>query len=172
MIPQELRFCFPVSCLTGNAVSRLRSVSFLVLRTSPGNFQAWIALADGYADLARQVRKGTSADLTASGATRMSGSINFKEKYRPAFPVVETVQFHPGKVVTWAELEAVGMVSPAERPVPGMTPSDRRRPETKGWPSYRRCLENAPMVRGGDRTDVSRADFTFCLLAIDWGRNI
>ncbi len=39
----------------------------------------------------------------------------------------------------------------------------------KAWPSYQRCVDNAPPVRGGGRPDISRADFTFCLLAIDWG---
>src|SRR5579859_2176761 len=29
------------------AAERLGSVSFLVLRTSPGNYQAWVAVADG-----------------------------------------------------------------------------------------------------------------------------
>jgi hypothetical protein len=39
----------------------------------------------------------------------------------------------------------------------------------KQWPSYERCLRDAPLLHNGDRPDVSRADFTFCLLAIDWG---
>ena len=30
-------------------------------------------------------------------------------------------------------------------------------------------MENAPPARGGGRPDISRADFTFCLLALDWG---
>ena len=38
-----------------------------------------------------------------------------------------------------------------------------------GWPSYERCLENAPKAYRADRPDISRADFTFCLIAIDWG---
>jgi hypothetical protein len=29
--------------------------------------------------------------------------------------------------------------------------------------------ENAPEAREGGRPDISRADYTFCLLAIDWG---
>src|SRR5262245_39771122 len=46
---------------------RLRPVSFLVLRTSPGSYQAWIALP-GPADagFARRLRQGAGADLTAS----------------------------------------------------------------------------------------------------------
>ncbi len=31
------------------------------------------------------------------------------------------------------------------------------------------CVDHAPPARDGDRPDISRADFTFCLLAIDWG---
>jgi hypothetical protein len=39
----------------------------------------------------------------------------------------------------------------------------------RSWPSYQRCLEKAPPAQGGGRPDVSQADFTFCLLALDWG---
>jgi hypothetical protein len=51
----------------------------------------------------------------------------------------------------------------------GRSRSHLPRPAARGWPSYQRCLENAPPVRGGSRPDISRADYTFCLLAIDWG---
>jgi hypothetical protein len=30
-------------------------------------------------------------------------------------------------------------------------------------------VDNAPLARDGSRPDISRADFTFCLLALDWG---
>ena len=33
-------------------------------------------------------------------------------------------------------------------------------------------LANAPEAREGGRPDISRADYTFCLLAIDWGWGI
>ena len=33
-------------------------------------------------------------------------------------------------------------------------------------------MQNAPPAHRRDRPDVSRADFTFCLLAIDWGWSI
>ena len=49
---------------------------------------------------------------------------------------------------------------------PNRMPSVRR---ATAWPSYARCLQNAPCARDSDRADVSRADFTFCLLAMDWG---
>jgi hypothetical protein len=151
------------------AVQRLRPVSFLVLRTSPGNYQAWVAVTDGDAEFARRLRKGTGADLTASGAARVSGSLNLKVKYAPAFPRVETVHGSPGRVVTRADLEALGVVAPPEKTAPAATRTSPRRPATRGWPSYRRCLDNAPPRHEGGRPDRSRADYTFCLLAIDWG---
>jgi hypothetical protein len=151
-----------------DAAKRLRPVSFLVLRTSSGNYQAWVAVSDADAGFAKRLRQGAGADLTASGATRVSGSLNFKEKYAPAFPTVETVHASPGRIATRAELEALGVVAPLEKTSPASIPVTRRRPDARGWPSYQRCLEGAPEREPG-RRDRSKADFTFCLLAIDWG---
>jgi hypothetical protein len=151
-----------------HAAARLRPVSFLVLRTSSGNYQAWVGVSDADASFAKRLRQGAGADLTASGATRVSGSLNFKEKYAPNFPCVETVHASPGQVVRQAELEALGMVAPPEKRQPAAIPISRRRPDARGWPNYQRCLEGAPEREPG-RRDRSKADFTFCLLAIDWG---
>ena len=148
------------------AVEKLRPASFLVLRTSCGNYQAWVAVADADEDFARRLRKGAGADLTASGATRVSGSLNFKDKYAPDFPRIETVRASPGRVVTRAELEALGVVASEEKATPAAILGHRKAP--RGWPSYRRCLEGAPEKEGG-RRDRSLADFTFCKIAIDWG---
>jgi hypothetical protein len=155
-----------------DAAARLRPVSFLVLRTSPGSYQAWVAVADGDAEFAKRLRRGAGADLTASGATRISGSLNFKEKYAPDFPCVETVHCSPGQVVTRAELEALGVVAPAEKRGEAAIDTARRRPDPRGWPSYQRCIDDAPEARGGGRPDRSRADFTFCLFAIKWGWSV
>jgi len=152
--------------------ARLRPASFLIQRTSPGNYQAWVAVADGDAYFARRLRKGAGADLTASGATRISGSLNVKEKYAPAFPLVETAHTSPGLAVTRAELEALGIVAPPEKTDPAAVRFLHRRHAPRGWPSYQRCVENAPPARSGDRPDISRADYTFCLLAIDWGHSV
>src|SRR5215471_11816640 len=37
---------------------------------------------------------------------------------------------------------------------------------------YARCVEGAPSIRDGSRPDISRADFTWCMIAIDWGWSI
>jgi hypothetical protein len=155
-----------------DAAARLASVSFLLLRTSPGSYQAWIAVPDGDADFARRLRLGAGADPCASGASRVCGSFNVKELYAPAFPRVETVQANPGKVVTRTDLEALGVVAPLERPAPAAGQVPRRGTAAKAWPSYQRCVEKAPPVRDGGRPDRSRADYTFCLMAIDWGRSV
>ncbi|HTU19340.1 MAG TPA: DNA-primase RepB domain-containing protein [Gemmataceae bacterium] len=151
------------------AVERLRPVSFLILRTSPGNYQAWVAVADADEDFARRLRKGAGADLTASGATRVSGSLNFKEKYMPAFPCVETVYTSPGRVVTQAELNALGVVAPEENVTPAVIRGHHS--GSRGWPSYQQCLEH-PKAQKEGRPDRSKADYTFCVLAIDWGWSV
>ncbi len=157
--------------LDAAGIDRVKPAAFLVLRTSPGSYQAWVAVSDADADFARRLRKGTAADLAASGATRVSGSLNFKEKYAPAFPRVETVHVHPGQVVTRAELEALGVVALPEtaEPAPPRARVSPRLPGARRWPDYRRCVENAPLARDGEHPDISRADFTWCLIAIDWG---
>lgn len=157
--------------LDGVGEAQLRPLSFLTLRTSPGSYQAWIAVTDADADFARRLRKGAGADPSASGATRMSGSRNFKEKYAPAFPVVETIHANPGQVVTCQALQALGVVSSPEPPAVASATTARRH-FGQCWPSYERCVDGAPRARDSDRPDISRADFTFCLLAIDWGRGV
>ena len=60
---------------------------FLALETSLGNFQAWVAMNESEdKDFAPRLRKGTGADTTASGATRIAGSLNFKPKFAPHLP--------------------------------------------------------------------------------------
>ncbi len=48
-------------------------------------------------------------------------------------------------------------------------PHDKLAAKPRPWPNYQRCVDNAPPAHGEDHPDISRADFTFCLLAIDWG---
>ena len=51
-----------------------------------------------------------------------------------------------------------------------MARSDQRR--AGKWPSYQYCLSHAPKAHGSDKPDVSRADFTWCMTAIDWGWSV
>lgn len=156
--------------LDAGSVERITPHAFMVLCTSPGNFQAWVAVADAPQDFARRLRKGAGADPSASGATRVSGSLNFKTKYAPAFPRVEITYHAAGKITTAAELEGRGLVAPPEASPPRV--SLPRRGRARRWPSYARCVQNAPPIHQGERPDISRADFTWCMMAIDWGHGI
>jgi hypothetical protein len=161
--------------LPTEAAAQIGRHAFMVLCTSPGNFQAWVAVKDAPSDFARRLRKGAGADPSASGATRVSGSLNFKTKYAPDFPTVEITHATPGKITTAAELDSAGLVAPAEeapaRAFVRVSPA-RRAGKARRWPSYALCVQNAPPIHQGDRPDVSRADFTWCMMAIDWGHGI
>ena len=100
--------------LKADRLPQLAPAVFLILETSPGNFQAWAALAGTEdKDFARRLRKGTGADATASGATRVAGSLNFKDKYAPDFPRVAIHAAQPGRLTTAAELDRLGLLSRA-----------------------------------------------------------
>jgi len=159
--------------LKGEALARVAPVSFLTIQTSPGNHQAWIAVQgrEADADFARRLRKGAGADPTASGATRLAGTANFKPKYAPSFPVVSIEGLQPGRIASVDELKALGLVSPPEsvRLAPEALKTQKARVGAGKWPSYQYCLSRAPKAHGADHPDVSRADFTWCMTAIDWG---
>ena len=164
-------FLIQLDDLNEAAIARLQPVAFLILNTSPGNHQAWIA-AQGCtteAEFARRVRKAAGADPTASGATRVAGTTNFKTKYSPAFPIVGIRAAQPGRLVTPGELEALGLVSTPEAFDRPTRPAGGRAGK---WPSYRLCLDRAPQAHGQDRPDISRADFTGCMTALDWGWSV
>jgi hypothetical protein len=42
----------------------------------------------------------------------------------------------------------------------------------RGWPDYQRCMDGAPPNGDGTGPDRSRADFTWCMTAIDWGWSV
>jgi RepB DNA-primase from phage plasmid len=67
--------------LTADKLPLLAAPMFLILETSPGNHQAWLAMPGEHdREFARRVRRGAGADVTASGATKIAGSLNFKDK--------------------------------------------------------------------------------------------
>lgn len=159
--------------LKADQLPKLAPAVFLTLETSPENFQAWLALpGTDDRDFARRVRKGAGADPTASGATRVAGSFNFKDKYAPNFPRVAISDAHAGRVTTAAELDRLGLVA-APEPVPERPISPARSrpgPGRRKWPNYERCLDGAPPSqsnKGQPRHSI--ADFTWCMIAADWG---
>jgi hypothetical protein len=153
--------------LAAGQLVRLAPAVFLVLETSPGNFQAWLALAGREdKDFARRVRRGTGADATASGATRVAGSLNFKDKYAPDYPRVAIRETHAGRTTTAAQLDELGLVAPPDDFAP-LAPA--RGGGNRTWPSYGHALDGAPLDSEGQGPDRSRADFVWCMTAITWG---
>ena len=153
------------------ALARLATPVFLTLETSPGNYQAWLALPGTEdKDFARRVRKGTGADATASGTTRVAGSLNFKDKYAPDFPRVAIRAVQSGRHTSAEELQRLGLVAPPDE-YPALPPPPARvsRGSRRRWPSYARCVEGAPLNSEETGPDISRADFVFCMTAITWG---
>jgi hypothetical protein len=137
-------------------LKRAGEAAFLTLQTSPGNHQAWIAVSG--------LRKGAGADISASGATRIAGTTNYKRKYEPDFSKVRIVDATPGRVMTPAQLESLGLVAPAE-PAPAVISLHSRRKHSasegeRTWPDYERCVAGAPPPREGDGPDRSMADFS------------
>src|SRR5579863_5087619 len=158
------------------SLKRVGEAAFLTLRTSPGNHQAWVAvsdLTDGDAakDFARRLRKGAGADASASGATRVAGTTNYKRKYEPIFPTVAICGSTPGRVMTTSQLDALGLVAHPEPEKPAeLLPLRPRRvsdqgPRRRQWPDYQRCLLGAPPSRSGNGPDRSMADYFWCKMA-------
>lgn len=171
--------------LDAAGLSRVGEAAFLTLETSPGNHQAWVAVSDikdeaDAKDFSRRLRKGVGADKTASGATRVAGTTNYKRDHEPDFPMVRVKEAHPGRTVTKEQLESMGLVA-APEPVVDIAattevrrtgPSQYRSRTNKKWPDYDITLAGAPRNRAGTDPDRSMADFTWCMTAIDWGWSI
>jgi RepB DNA-primase from phage plasmid len=171
--------------MDAGGLGRVGEAAFLTVETSPGNHQAWVAVSglttpEEAKDFARRLRKGAGADHSASGATRVAGTTNYKRKYQPDFPTVRIDSTAPGRIVTKEQLEAMGLVGAPEPEITtpafiARTPQSRSRTgqpsatRTKVWPDYAHSLAGAPPSRDGSGPDRSMADFTWCTTAIDWG---
>ena len=165
--------------LTEEKLERVRPVSFLTVRTSPGNQQAWIAVpafatAQGRKDFISRVKEQVTSDVAASGSVRLAGTSNFKPKYIGNFPQVAIIDTAPGRMTTPEALEALGLVTPpkpyqAPAVVP-FTPSLKhsRSGKEPEWPDYGLCLQKAPRAGEGG-PDRSKADFFWCMMAAQRG---
>ena len=143
-----------------------------MIETSPGSYQAWVAVKDAPMGTTTRLRQGTGADLNASGATRVAGTRNFKAKYAPEFPTVLITEQKAGHIVSVAELEQMGVLAPAKPQAQPIRIADGAGPaRTHKWPSYAKCLEGAPQGENGNpkRTSV---DFTWCKIAASWGHPV
>ena len=155
--------------------------AFLTVHTSPGNCQVWLAVSDGpkgreeAKQFRTRVRRGAGADQSATGATRIAGSINFKSKYAPNFPTVSLGQVNAGKTITVDQLERAGLISreqTAPQAAASVPPPVAARPASgRHWPDYQQALRGAPL-KPDNMPDRSRADYMFCKWAIERGWSI
>jgi hypothetical protein len=162
----------------------IQPYSFMTLRTSPNNYQVWVAVSDDPKESAEgaarqfrtRVRRGSGADQSSTGATRIAGSLNFKTKYAPAFPRVKITRTNAGSVTTVAALENAGLIAPAEEPQPPASATRLISPSqpatARKWPDYQQALRGAPLKRDGAGPDRSLADFMFCKWAVERGHSI
>jgi hypothetical protein len=114
----------------------------------------WIAVSglpegkEAFKKFMRRVRKAVGGkDKSASGATRIAGTTNYKCKYEPDFPEVRIVDTVPGGIMTPAEGE-------------------------RTWPDYERCVAGAPPNQESSGQDRSMADFFWCMMAAQRGWSI
>jgi len=102
--------------LNAESVQKVKEFAFAVIETSRGNFQAWLCVTDANETTARQLRETTGADLHASGAVRLCGTINHKKKYAPHFPAVRLIESQPGQTTTTGELRKSELLQDAAKP--------------------------------------------------------
>jgi hypothetical protein len=160
-------------------VERLKPFAFLVVETSPDNFQVWLALpletskAERDAVRHRLLTELGTADKSASGALRLPGSLNTKPKHRQAdgsFFRVRIAHTSPGRFVSIAEFEAAQLL------IPNSTDSTAKQAPTQStknrvartFPDYTRCVAEAKRKDDGE-PDLSDADKNWCILSLGRG---
>jgi hypothetical protein len=170
--------------LTAERLERVRPAAFMIHATSPGNHQAWIAVSglpggkEAFKVFMRRVRKAVGGnDKSASGATRLAGTENFKSKYIPDFPVVSIVEATPSRVLTASQLGALGLLAPPESAIASSVislPASRRQRfgSERHSPDYQRCLAMAPLSKEHGGPDRSSADFDWCKQAARFGWSV
>jgi hypothetical protein len=118
------------------------------------------------------------ADKSASEAMRVAGTVDYKRKYEPDFPMVRIEDAHPVRIVAKEQLDGRGLAAASEpKSLPATEslqsrqtgPSQYRHRTNKAWPNYPLSLAGAPRNHSGNGPDRSMADFTWCMTAIDWG---
>ncbi|HEX3747658.1 MAG TPA: recombinase family protein [Bryobacteraceae bacterium] len=170
--------------LSAEQLDRVRPAAFLMVATSPGNHQAWLAVSGvekaESKGFIRRVRKAVGdVDKSASGAVRLAGTANFKVKYAPEYPTVGIVYGVPGRAMTAERLAELGLLAEAERPLATDINIGRKAPrrvsvnlgEIHPWPSYDICLLRSRKKKDGS-PDRSHADLSYCMISITGGHSI
>jgi RepB DNA-primase from phage plasmid len=166
-------------------LDRVRPAAFIIHETSPANAQAWIAVSgvpagkEEFKGFTRRVRKAVGGnDKSASHATRLAGTQNWKARYLPNPPTVRILEAHPGRIMTPQQLECLGLLAPPE---PALSPTvvdfhPRRAHSSqireRQRLDYQRCLAGAPTASSENGPSRSHADFFWCKMAAQRGWSV
>ncbi len=163
-------------------VKQLEPFSFLIIETSPDNFQCWLALSESEAEDRSAIRErllrylnDTGANGGAYNSLRFPGSRNFKKKHAVCdFPRVKVVSSVLSNFVTETDLDNAELLAPPvfhSEKVYASDNKNRSYDSPKCFPSWNRELSSAPLKVNGE-ADRSVADFRWCLLALRWGWDV
>jgi hypothetical protein len=151
--------------LDSQKLETILSKAFLVIETSPNNYQGWIAIEGGGDEIVRRLVRGMGVDEVASRSVRLAGTLNVKPDYLPDFPVVRICSVKSRHRVKSGDVEHL-LALPRQ-------PFVYRGPITqgsRGWPDYGYCLRGAKKVETGKRKgepDRSSADYFWCKWALE-----
>ena len=94
----------------------------------------------------------------------------FQGQVRAGFSARRIEQAQPGRKVTPAELDQLGLVAAPEQSARAPCPVARDSGAPRKWPDYARCLRMRRRARAGaGQTRRSAARISWCMTAIDWG---
>lgn len=94
--------------LSQAGLERLKTTAFLILTTSPENYQAWVAVRECDAELARRLRCAAAPIRAPLAPVESQATLISNAKYAPNFPVVEILEATPKHTVVQVELERLG----------------------------------------------------------------
>jgi hypothetical protein len=164
--------------INANAVQLIRGFSCLVLETSPENYQSFVVIprVSGKAEeesIRRQLIQAVGADEGATGAARLAGSLNVKDKHRSPdgrFPRVRLVSIAHSRSVAVSELKEAGFIKDslaegvAVAPQPEVESKRRRRRP----PVYEMAVQ-AVRAKHDGQVDRSAVDAHYAVVCLDWG---
>jgi hypothetical protein len=174
-------------------LQRVAEFAFLIIETSLGNYQAWLAV-DADESIKRRLKRGVGADCGASESVRVAGSLNAKPTRRQpdgSYPRVKLIHCELGLIVEPTQLERAGLLAESlpdassascsqtrasascaqeriAKLVPRLSVQNRR---ILQFPNYQRCLNEAPPAQSHSGPDRSAADFAFSFISGDWGHS-
>jgi len=156
--------------LDQTAVDRVRDLAFRVVKTSPGNYQAWVCVMEADEDLERRIKQGVGADPGANGATRIAGTLNVKEQYRNrGYPRIRLIADIAGRAASVEEITE--LLAPDGTP-PCVPPSSRARTDSQlPMPDYQDFICRAHTTAAGE-IDRSAVDFAWAATAIRRGHSV